>query len=259
MGAMKRALMQCLSMVSLLISSTIWAAGLITAAQPTLGEVVRQIAARTGVTFVVSPCLAEDRFSRAIPAELTKTSTAELLEGYNYWGIEGGDGRLVKVVVSGRIDMSATQCGTAGVGAPSQSLVHGSAMLFRYEPMPTKLPDRYRQMPPGSVSPISLPIEELNGMELGEHLTMSLPDGQYEIVLENRFDHDNGDVTWVGSLDGLESNDRVIVTGGAAGSVGQVVTPEATYSIELEAGRSWLVDTAAHDLQVATDSLEPAF
>jgi len=259
---MNRVISQSLWAMSLLVSGAIGAAGTDGKASLSFGEALRQASGRTGVEFVVAPCVAHDRFLRVVPSALTAASTAELLEGYNYWSIASGDGRILRVVVSGRVDTPATGCEDASVssseGDDSRPWVHGSMLLFNYEPMPATMPDRYREMPPGAVSPITLPIDELNRMELGERLSMSLPDGQYDVVLENRFEHDNGDVTWVGYLDGLDSGDRVIVTGGAGGSVGQVVTPGATYSIEFEAGRSWLVDTASWELQAAAEQFDSA-
>lgn len=260
---MNRTIRQCLWAIGVFTVGTVAAYGSDGAQRPAFADAVHQVAARAGVTITVSPCLANDPFSRPIPATLTKASIAELLEGYNYWVIEGSEGRIVKVVVSGRADAPSARCENAAVGSDSaersQSPTHGDAMLFRYDPVPAELPERYKQLPSGSISPISLPIDELNRMELGERLAMTLPDGQYGVVLENRFEHDNGDVTWVGYLDGLDSSDRAIVTGGAAGCVGQVVTPEATYSIEFEAGRSWLVDTGRGELQAAVDSFSPTF
>ena len=257
---MNRVISQCIWAMGLLISSSLDAAGTDGRSLLLLGEVLRQASDRTGVEFVVAPCLAHDSFLRVVPPVLTAASAAELLDGYNYSTIASDDGRIQRLVVSGRVDTPAVACDRASAsGAEGDGFrpsVQGGMLLFNYEPMPARMPERYREMPPGSVSPITLPLDELNRMELGERLTMSLPDGQYDVVLENRFEHDNGDVTWVGYLDGLDSGDRVIVTGGTGGSVGQVVTPGATYSIEFEAGRSWLVDTSSWEIQAAAESFD---
>lgn len=255
---MNKNMPSCLLGVALLSFAAMTNATVMKAMIGPLADVLRYTHGQSGVSFVVPPCLQNDVLSREIPGLLTAAALAELLEGYNYgaeWDVEG---RLVRVIVSGRVGEPGTEC-SEDDGGESTAVTRyrrpPAEQLLFYEPMPAEMPERYRQMPSGAVNPISVPTEQLNRMELGERLDMTLPDGQYGVILESRFEHDNGDVTWVGYLEGLDSSDRVIITGGHEGSVGQVITPGSTYSIEFDAGRSWLVDIGRPDLQATLDTI----
>ena len=215
---------------------------------------------QTGATVLIPACLAQNVVFSAIPAAPTPATLAELLGGYNFAAVWDANRKLISVLVSGRVGRSRPACSgddhTVGK-QPTHPVDQATEQLLHYEAMPLQIPARYREMPAGTVNPVSLPIEELNRMELGERLELSLPAGQFGFILENRFEHASGDVTWVGYLEGTDSSDRVLITGGSAGTVGQVITPEVTYSIEFEMERSWLVETThrpPHATQWADDA-----
>ncbi len=79
-------------------------------------------------------------------------------------------------------------------------------------------------------------------MALGETVSLTLPSGQFAVVHDKQFTHENGDITWVGYLENAGMAYRVIITLGGEGSQGQVVTPDGMYNLDFEEGRNWLVD-----------------
>ena len=208
-----------------------------------LAAVLKEIRAKSGIEFDVVPELAKDTISRTIREDAWQGAVESLLTGYNYEGIWGNDGQLKRIVVSGR--------NGSGNNSYQSDQITPVAWedLLSYEQTPADLPEKYRGLPSGSVMAVSIPVDKLNQMKLGEKMVLSLPGGQFEVVYDNRFEHENGDVTWVGYLDGAGKGYRVIITSGQDGSLGQVVSPNGVYNIDLEGGRNWLVDIEASGLR----------
>ena len=75
-------------------------------------------------------------------------------------------------------------------------------------------------------------------------IRLSLPDGsQYDAIQDNRFVHADGDVTWVGSIDGDDDkNYRVLITTGKGHAFGRIHTPEGELQIASDERQSWLID-----------------
>ncbi len=206
-----------------------------------LADVLKELQARSGVDFDVKPDLADDPVARNIRETGWPNAFAALLAGYNYEAILGADGQLNQVIVSGRN-------GDGGKIAPHPRPMIRNEPLLSYRPA-SALPEKYRGLKAGSVVPIALPLERLKQMKRGESITLDLPTGQYVVVHDNRFNHENGDVTWVGSLAGAGVGYRVMITSGAQGSIGQIVTPDGVFNIEAEVGREWLIDINASGLR----------
>lgn len=209
-----------------------------------------EMVSQNGVTFDLTANLANDPIAHTLRNTLWDGDLEKLLAGYNYETILRADGRPARVVISGH--------NGSGHGAPMPTGAAASALadgdLLTYQPAVGPLPEKYRELAPGSVTEITLPIDKLNHMKLGERIHLNLPVGTFEVVHDNRFEHVNGDVTWVGQLDGAGAGYRVIITSGREGSVGQIVTPEGVYNIDLEGGRNWLVDIDSSGL--SSGSLE---
>jgi hypothetical protein len=227
-----------------------------------LADALTELRARSGVDFDLRPELADDLVSKRIREANWRKVFEALLAGYNYEAILDADGRLRKIVVSGRNGNGAQTPATKRPAAPGSEVAPGSEELVSYAPASSKRPDRYRRLRAGSVVEISLPLAKLKRMKLGEKIKLSLPVGRFEVIHDNRFDHENGDITWVGSLAGAGVGYRVMVTTGEHGSIGQVVTPDGVFNIEAEAGRHWLIDIKRSGLRPGSlehDAIDGAF
>lgn len=209
---------------------------LVEAKTKTLAGVMSDLRARSGIDFSLAPDLASDPVLPTIRERALQGNLRSLLRGYNYEKVWGADKRLKWLIVSGR-NGSAN---TTEESKPRPAMA--SRALLDYEPTPFDLPEKYRTMTEGAVMAVSIPTDQLLGMAIGEKTNLDLPSGQFEVVHDNRFQHENGDVTWVGHLGREGKGYRVIITLGEEGSLGQVVTPEGIYNIDFEDGRNWLVD-----------------
>jgi hypothetical protein len=200
-----------------------------------------EIVSLQGIEFDLTPGLQNDPIARSLRSSEWDGNLEALLAGYNYETVLSEDGRPRRVVVSGLNGSGVAQGGLA-------SMARATEELIRYQPPTDGLPEKYRELTAGSVMEVTLPIDRLNQMKLGEKVLLNLPIGAYEVVHDNRFEHENGDVTWVGYLDSAGKGYRVIITSGRDGSLGQIVTPDAVYNIDLEGGRNWLVDIGSSGL-----------
>jgi hypothetical protein len=210
-----------------------------------LTDVIRDISQRSGTEIVVADSLGQDRITAAIAEEGWNDAIKSLLADYNYEAQWNGNGKIQRVIVSGR--------NGNGEAAPPVAVVHTVAGdMLRYQAMPVILPEKFHALAQGSVMPINISTEELLAMNLGDRIGLTLPGGQYDVVHDNRFEHENGDVTWVGYLENEGKGYRVILTTGSEGTLGQVVTPDGVYNLDLQDGQTWLVDLNASGLQLSS-------
>lgn len=207
-----------------------------------LDTVLQQLHARSGAEFKVAQAVAGDLISRSVYEDGWRDAVENLLAGYNYETVWAADGQLRQVIVSGRNGSDTPLAESRASG----SAAGGEALL--YEAVPAFLPAKYQRLNPGSVMPVSLPLAWMKSMGMGEKISLNLPSGQFDVVHDNLFQHDNGDVTWVGYLESAGTAYRMIVTMGGEGIVGQVVTPDGVYNLESEGGRTWLLDVNAAGL-----------
>lgn len=207
-------------------------------------QALGEVKARTGAEFQLAPELARALISDQAVTRASAGDLESVLAGYNYALVHGVDGQVRQILVSGY----------AGHGRSPTHLHQESAFatVFAYDPSPAKLPVKFQRHNSGSVAAIKVDAARLAAMQKGERLTMSLPSGDYAVVYDNLFHHENGDFTWVGYVDGAGRGYRVIITSGSEGSLGQIVTPDGTYSVELEDGRNWLVEIGSSGLQAGS-------
>jgi len=213
-------------------------------ADKSLIQVLGEVKERTGAEFQLAPELARALVSDQAVKLASAGGLETVLAGYNYALVHAVDGRVRQILVSGY----------AGRGRSPDSLGQESpdAPVFAYDPSPASLPVKFLRHNSGSVAAIKIDAARLAAMQKGERLTMSLPSGDYAVVYDNLFHHENGDFTWVGYVDGAGRGYRVIITSGSEGSLGQIVTPDGTYSVDLEDGRNWLVDISGSGLQAGS-------
>ncbi len=88
-------------------------------------------------------------------------------------------------------------------------------------------------------------VEELAAMSAGQKARMTLPNGVgYDLVMERVVRHPEGDVSWVGHVEGHARNMPVVVTMGAEGTYGSMETPDGRFGIIPGAGHDWLFDAS---------------
>ena len=214
--------------------------------QQRLSAVVDDLSRRSGIEFKVPADLARDAVARSAKANTWADAVKELLKGYNYLGYSGDNGKLKRVVITGR-NGNGDDASSAAIGKAAASRNHRRNLLA-YQAETGNLPEKYRNYHEGSVSPISIPFNRLNKMKIGEKIPLSLPTGEYEVVHDNAFEHRNGDKTWVGYLDQEGKEYRVVITSGKDGGVGQIISPDGEYQIDLENGTNYLVNVNASGL-----------
>jgi hypothetical protein len=207
-----------------------------------LCEVMREIHARSGAEVKVPQNLADDLISRSVRGGSWQAAVGEMLEGYNYSAVWGKDGQPLQLTVYGRNQYADEP---AVAAAPGTARTDTGEDLLVYDTPTFDLPQKYQGLNPGAVSPVSLPVERMRQMALGEKVSLTLPCGQFAVVHDKQFQHENGDITWVGYLENAGKAYRVIITLGSEGSQGQVVTPDGMYNLDVEQGRNWLVDANA--------------
>lgn len=213
----------------------------------TLAGVVDDLSRRSGIEFKVPAELSKDLLNRSATANTWADAVKTLLKGYNYAGYSGDNGKLNRVVVTGRNGDGIDAVAAAPTG-PSAAVNNRRNEVLAYQARAGELPEKYRGYPEGSVSPIAIPFDRLHKMKMGEKVPLSLPTGEYEVVHDNAFQHQNGDKTWVGYLDQEGKEYRVVLTSGKDGGVGQIISPDGEYDIALEDGGNYLVNVNAAGL-----------
>lgn len=178
----------------------------------------------------------------ALPAP--GSGATEILANYNYTITHGQMGRIERIVISGLHHAPSSANGASTIIMP---VATDSGDLLAYDISPRQLPAKYQSVAPGTVQAIQLPTEQLRTMALGDRLNLNLPEGNFDVIHDNRFEHENGEVTWVGYVATAGKQYRVIITIGDNGSLGQIMTPSGVYSIDLEDNRNWLVKTREVD------------
>lgn len=205
--------------------------------------VMREVHALSGAEIKVPQNLAGDLISRSVREDTWQTALARLLLGYNYMVAWGNNGLPHQVIVSSR-NQNADELMTVQTVRTSSS-----EDLLIYEPTPFSLPDKYQGFNPSSLSSVSIPVERMKQMAIGEKVSLSLPAGQFEVVYDKQFQHENGDVTWAGYMETAGKDYRVIITMGSNGNLGQVVTPQGMYNLDTQEGHTWLVAVDTGSLQ----------
>ncbi len=208
----------------------------------TLCEVMREIKARSGVEVKIPQNLSADLISRSVHSDTWQAALGQLLEGYNYSAVWGKNGQPQQLSVYGRNQYAEER---SAANATSKPVASASDDLLVYDTAAFALPQKYQGLNPSAVTPVALPTERMKEMQLGEKVNLTLPCGQFAVVHDKVFHHPNGDVTWAGHLETAGQTYRVIVTMGSQGNYGQVVTPEGMYNLDIEGGRTWLVDANA--------------
>jgi hypothetical protein len=214
-----------------------------------LGEVLQEIRVLSGSQVKVAPALQADKVANYSLNEGWQVGLEHLLTGYNYMVVWGGNGLPRELIVYSRNDYSDQNSGTAFSSTP----VIASEELFSYQGVTNKLPSALKGLNPNAVNQISLPVERMKTMEIGEKIAINLPSGEFEVIHDKQFVQENGDVTWVGFLLDAGQNYRVMINLTSNNVVGRIITPSGEYDLQTADGRLWLVDNTNVHNQLASN------
>lgn len=200
----------------------------------TLREAATQLANRSGISFQINAAIEQDLINRKLAADDWNTALSQLLQGYNFTTVVDQQG-VVSVLVSG-LNHNAADTALGTIIKPQTS---------------SALPSRFQHLKAGSVMPLSLPIAALRQMKTGDTINLDLPIGQYQIKHDQRVEHEDGNVSWLGYLDDEGKGYRLLLSMGNTGLMGTLYTPGGEYNLETVDGESFLIDITASGLQSA--------
>lgn len=208
--------------------------------EETLGEHLAVFGKALGIKFHVAPSVKDDWVQKK-QGVASETQLQAELRAYNWLGIRDGLGQWVSIRVTGR----------RGNGKDLSPSRPQEKTLLTFRSPPAKAPLRYRGYPKGSFYPITVSRSQLEGMAMGDTVKLSLPGGDYTIRHDDRQQHQNGDTTWVGQLEGDGSRlSRALITLGEGDQIdGQITTPEGIFQLESDPSGQWLVDLSAAGFQ----------
>jgi hypothetical protein len=205
-----------------------------------LTDVLKDVAAKSGISFRLADGLKREKVAATLLtgkdwSEVSKT----LLKGYNYAVEFGHNGAWETVTISGK-------------NGDGKMVSSGVKFKTYSRPQKNDLPTRLQGLNDGSVTPITLPLTALKRMKPGQKVSLDLPAGPSSFVHDNRFNHDNGDITWVGYQEQDGPPNRAMITMGKFGTMGHITTAGGTYQIVMEDGQTYLVDVNASGLQAGS-------
>lgn len=207
----------------------------------TLLNVTNQLTSLSGVVFKVSAEVEGDVINQKLVADDWVTAIGHLLQDYNFT-IETKNNTVKTVLVSGRHG--------SGNRVKKRPEKEGERVLVASD-FVGEIPEKYQRLNTGSVFNVTLPIEELNDIAVGDSFVLDLPFGQYTVKHDNQIEHADGSSTWVGYLDDEGQGYRVYLSQGEAGVIGNIYTPDGAYNIDTVDGQTVIIDIDKSGLDFA--------
>lgn len=207
----------------------------------TLLETAKLIATRSGMIFEIAAELENDLVTQKLAADNWQEALSQLLQGYNYTTTSNNH-TIQKVLITGR----------HGNAPETPKLTINTADRVIVEPnLIDKLPPKYKNFAQGSVLNVTLPLDQLREIAVGDRLTFELPIGQFQVNHDNFIEHEDGSATWIGYLNDEGQGYRIYLSQGESGVIGNIYTPDGAYNIETVDGKTYLVDLEKSGLQSA--------
>lgn len=200
-----------------------------------LPEVVSYFKERCGIDVVVPKWLLGNRLPMPAATHGCDIELGDLFSEYNYVAMMSR-GKILRIVVSSL---------TSGTGNQAANF---PAELVEYRNDVDSIPEFYRGIGQDSVWPIQLAKGQLSAMAPGETLVLSLPRGRYQVVLDQRVERPDHELTWLGHFTDRGLDYPVTLTLGPNGSVGRIESPEGVFQIEWIDHGLWMIDLAAAGL-----------
>lgn len=216
-----------------------------------LRQALQVLQIRCGTAVKLPESLGGDTVSRSVQGDNWQEIVQRLLADYNYSAVWGDNGRPVQLTVYGRNHEAEQKA------APAAAVVASATdELLIYDAIAFSLPEKYQGMGRESVNAVSLPVEKMKQMASGETINLSLPCGQFTVTHENQFRRENGDIAWVGNVQGAGGSEQIVLTLNAEGGHGQLETPNGSYNLDMADGKTFLVDVNAAPVQQASASAQ---
>jgi hypothetical protein len=217
-----------------------------------LKTALAQVAQRSGIVFKINTDLGKDVVTMTLAANDWSSAVKALLVGYNYVVVTN-EGVIKTVIVTGHTE---TGVESTPVIASVEPVIAGSTIVI--EQTMKDLPVQYNRYPAGAVLPVSFPVKELMKLGNGEVTKLDTPLGQFNVAHDNTIPGTDGSNIWVGHLSNEGNGYRMMLSQGPAGLMGDITTPEGTFSIESVKGSTYMIDTSKLDhLSLEGDTIEP--
>ncbi|AEG02627.1 hypothetical protein [Methylomonas methanica] len=207
----------------------------------TLLNVTNQLTNLSGVMFKISADLEDDVINLKLVADDWGTAIGYLLKDYNFT-IETKNSTIKTVLVTGRHGSGNTV---------KKRLEKEDRLVLVASDFADEIPGKYKRFNTGSVFNVTLPLEQLNDIAVGDGFILDLPSGQYNVKHDNQIEHADGSSTWVGYLDDEGQGYRVYLSQGEAGVIGNMYTPDGAYNIDTVDGQTVLIDIDKSGLDFA--------
>lgn len=207
----------------------------------TLLNVTNQLTNLSGVVFKISADIEGDVINQKLVADDWGAAIGHLLKDYNFT-IETKNNTIKTVLVTGRHGSGNTV---------KKRLEKDDGLVVVVSDFAGEIPGKYKRFNTGSVFNVTLPIEQLNDIAVGDSLILDLPIGQYNVKHDNQIEHADGSSTWVGYLDDEGQGYRVYLSRGEAGVIGNMYTPDGAYNIDTVDGQTVLIDIDKSGLDFA--------
>lgn len=206
-----------------------------------LDKLLRELARSSGIAFDRPENLKDRSITARAEASDWASIVRAALRGFNYAERLSGAGAIEQVIITGLNGDGADAPASLPSRRTDVAAVTNSARIG--------LPPELARLPRNAVRPIHLDRARLMAMAFGEELTLNLPGGERVLVHDNRYTHENGDVTWVGYLKDDGQAYRAVMTFGKDGAMGQITALDGLYQIEPGRGQQhWLIDVRAAGL-----------
>ncbi len=203
--------------------------------QATNGEQLKaalnRLSTIAGVTFKINIDLNNHVVSQNIDSFSEEEALKALLGNYNYAFFQDG---AVKTVIITRYNGSADH-----TAQTSEQVQHTLVIT----PVLQELPPKYQDFPQGSVTPVSLPINQIMAMSDGESTNLVLPIGQYAAIHDETRIDPHGNKIWMGHLSDPNRDFRIVLAEEVDGISGVVITPKGTFNFESEGPSTYFIDT----------------
>lgn len=206
-----------------------------------LDKLLRELARGSGIAFDRPENLKDRLVTVTADASDWATIVRAALQGFNYVERLNRAGAIEQVFITGLNGDGAD----APAFVPSRHADDSTVTNLAQNGLPPELGG----LPRNAVRPIRLDRARLTAMAFGDELALDLPGGGRVLVHDNRYTHENGDITW----SGYSKNDgrayRAVMTFGKDGAMGQITVLDALYQIEPGQGQQhWLIDVRAAGL-----------
>ena len=211
-----------------------------------LEDVLRQFELPSGIRFIVSRSVAQDRVDfGSFTGSDWNEAIRRGLQGYNWMSISNAQGRVSTVRITGRNGLG----GGKPVTTPNQSVLS----LFGYRPLDKgKRPGRYQDYPDYAYRRIWVDPRLFMGIQVGDPVRIDLPDGPHDYEVNQKVAHDQETTTIVARTrdDGMGLSDWILTSTGSDLD-GWIRVNGSVYLVESDAAGVWLLDTQAAGLALA--------